>query len=127
MTRRMLAALLLSIPLAACQTLQGGGTGGEDKFTATYLQTHLKPGVTTVEQVRQLYGKPDTTQEGPRGPSMWTYSPSNKATSDLLSSAMGAFGLGAASSITGATQEDGRRLYIHFENHKVSDYSLSHH
>lgn len=125
MTRRMLAALLLSIPLAACQTLQGGGTGGEDKFTAAYLQTHLKPGVTTSEQVRQLYGKPDTTQEGPNGPSMWTYRPRNTANADLLSSAMGAFGLGAASSLTGAAPADSYTLFIHFQNNKVSDYSLS--
>ncbi len=124
MTRRMLAVLLLSIPLAACQTLQGGGTGGEDKFSVAYTKTNLKPGVTTVDQVRQMYGKPDSAQEGPKGPSMWTYSSSNNATSDLLSSAMGAFGLGAASSIAGGAQDD-RRLYIHFENYKVSDYSVS--
>ncbi|WP_341667255.1 hypothetical protein [Alcaligenes sp. SDU_A2] len=122
MTRRILVALLLSIPLTACQTLQGGGMGGEDKFTASYARTHLKEGVTSVEDVRRIYGPPHSVDEGPTGPTMWVYRPDeNNPTSDLLSTAMNALGAGAIST---AAPTKNRVFFVHFERNKVSSYSL---
>ena len=119
MLRRSLLMLTLCLPLAACQTMGGNG---EDKFSTAFLNANLKKGVTTPEQVRSIYGTPDSESDHPDGPYMWTYTESS--TSRYLSSALSAVGLGSASSAASAASKNPRRLSIFFSRSRFDSYIL---
>ncbi|KDD50883.1 hypothetical protein L533_0733 [Bordetella bronchiseptica OSU553] len=119
MIRRLLLILMLCVPLAACETLQSG-QGGADKYSPTALRENLKKGVTTVEDVRRIYGEPRSIDQGPEGVTMMVYDP-DTSRNDMLSTAMSAVGLG---SVGGAARPESRSLYVHFERNRVVSYSL---
>ncbi len=59
--------VMLVILLSGCSS-----TGGEDKYSATYVQSHIKEGKTTKAEVQQLYGVPDDNQKSSQG-TTWIY------------------------------------------------------
>ena len=123
MLRKTLFILGVCLSLSACQTISGGNSiGGEDKFTPAALSKNLITGVTTSQEVRAMYGTPSSTQEGKNGPSMWVYHP-DRGFNELLEQAVSFVPIYGGSTAVDQVKKD-RTLYIHFENNRVSDYSL---
>lgn len=119
MLRKLFLTLGICMSLAACQTLSGGGS---DQYSAESLSQNLKVGVTTSQEVRNLYGKPDYTSDGPSGPSYWSYR-LDSGTNSMIQQAVGFIPVFGVSSVADQLQEN-RSLHIHFENNRVSSYSL---
>lgn len=55
---RLVLAVILS--LSACA---GKTTGGEDKFSISYVESHIVKGKTTQREVQSLYGVPDDNEK----------------------------------------------------------------
>lgn len=118
MLRKTIIALAICLPLTACETMKGGSA---DQYSPAAIKQNLVIGTTTSEQVRSIYGTPESTQEGPNGPSLWVYEAGSSSTADAIQSAANMLGFGSAAS----QFSDERNLYIHFERNRVSSYSLS--
>ena len=64
---------LVSFAIAAVILLSGcSSLGGEDKFSDSYIKSHIVVGKTTKAQVQQLYGVPDTNEKTSGG-TTWIY------------------------------------------------------
>jgi len=118
MLRKIIIALAICLPLAACETTKGSSS---DIYSPAALKQNLKSGITTTEEVRKIYGTPDSTLEDANGPRMWTYDPSDSTANKAIQSAAQMLGFGTEASHL----EDQRSLSVHFENNRVSSYSLS--
>jgi predicted small secreted protein len=118
MLRKIIIALAVCLPLTACETMKGSST---DIYSPAVLKQNLKVGVTTPAEVRSIYGAPESTSEGPNGPSLWTYQPSKTGANSAIQSAASMLGFGSAAS----GFVDNRYLHVHFDNNRVSSYSLS--
>ncbi|MCR0999249.1 hypothetical protein [Serratia rubidaea] len=125
-----------TILLCACSS-----TGGEDKFSASYVQSHIVKGKTTKAEVQQLYGVPDDNTKSSNG-TTWGYNKNADYSSvsslasyipgaGAVSSALGMANTASEASSTvgkisdkqsGNTETRGKRLYIHFDNNNVVDY-----
>ncbi|MBK4784745.1 MAG: hypothetical protein FT714_11030 [Pantoea sp. Pent] len=127
---------MLVILLSGCSS-----TGGEDKYSATYVQSHIKEGKTTKAEVQQLYGVSDDNQKSFQG-TTWIYE--KNADCSIASSLLGYIpGAGAVSGAlgmansasevsstagkmadkrSGNTEIHGNRLYITFNNSDIVDY-----
>lgn len=124
MLRKTLLTFGVCLSLSACQTISGGNSmGGEDKYAPAVLSKNLVTGVTTSQEVRAIYGTPNSTQEGKEGPSLWVYNP-DTGFSNLLDQAASLIPLYGTNAAADQFKND-RALYIHFENNRVSSYSLS--
>lgn len=119
MLRKMFLTVGIFMSLTACQTLSGGG---DDKFSTVALAQNLKVGVTTSQEVRAIYGKPDYASDGPSGPEYWKYY-IDRNTNNLIDSALTLLPIGGASMATDNMRND-RDLHVHFENNRVSSYSI---
>ncbi|MEB5835410.1 hypothetical protein MXF26_03965 [Pantoea dispersa] len=128
--------VMLVILLSGCSS-----TGGEDKYSATYVQSHIKEGKTTKAEVQQLYGVPDDNQKSSQG-TTWIYEKNAdySSASSLLGyipgagAVSGALGMAnSASEVSstagkmadkrsGNTEIHGNRLYITFNNSDIVDY-----
>ncbi len=127
-----------ALVLTACSS---GITGGEDKYSTTYVQSHITEGKTTQAQVQSLYGVPDDNEKSSHG-TTWVYH-KNGNLSDVsslagyipgasaVSSALGmantaSSASSSASKVAGKTSGDteihGNRLYITFNNQNVVDF-----
>ena len=133
----MLAATMLS--LAACTS---GGGMLEDKFSQSYIESHLFKGKTTMQEVQALYGQPFrlSTQGGNRV--YWTYRPEQSGTMGILTNiARVVPGVGmsnalvtaneertqlqhAADATSGNTEVRGSSLDLVFQNGVLVDWSL---
>jgi hypothetical protein len=120
MLRKTLFALGICFALSGCETLSGS-TG--DKYSTTALRQNIKIGVTTSEDIRAMYGRPDYVVDGPNGPEFWSYEVDRGANSMLQTAAsfIPVFGASAAADQVG----DSRTLSISFEKNRVSSYNLS--
>ncbi|SFC09159.1 hypothetical protein [Kosakonia oryzae] len=127
-----------AILLSACSSMGGGG---EDKFSASYVQSHIVEGKTTKAQVQQLYGVPDDNQKSSNG-TTWIYfkNADYSSVSSLagyipgagaVSSALGMANTASSASSTasklsdksnGNTEIHGDRLYITFNRSDIVDY-----
>jgi len=90
--RKMQAILtgMTLVALTACDA--SGGNQSMKNATATSVNSNIHDGVTTADQVRQIYGTPqETSYEG--GNEVWDYN-FGASTSDGLSIAQKAVGLG---------------------------------
>lgn len=120
MLRKIFLTVGICMSLTACETLSGGG---DDKYSTTALTQNLKIGVTTPQEVRNIYGKPDYTSEGPGGPEYWRYNVDTN-TNSLIDQAMSLLPVGGASALTDPMKNN-RNLHVHFEKNRVSSYSIS--
>lgn len=120
------------ILLSGCSSM-----GGEDKFSDSYIKSHIVVGKTTKAQVQQLYGVPDTNKKT-SGRSTWVYK--KNADFNTISSLTGYIpGTGAISSAlrigdsasevskisdkrSGNTEVHGDWFYITFNESDVVDY-----
>lgn len=121
MLRRLSSLLLLCVPLAACQTPQGKA-GEVDPYAQSYLQETLKPGITTREDVRLLFGAPDSVQNGSSGPWLWVYY-ADIGRTNVFSYALRNLGLG---SLLGTPSGPGLSpsLFVRFEGNTLAQYIL---
>lgn len=128
MIRRLFLMLLLS-SLAACQTMQGGGTAGANMYDRAYLRANLKVGQTTPAEVEKMFGAPHYRQDEAEGPGMYSYDESRSNQSGLVSQALSAVGLGGNANMAATNAVDaqnrGRSLSIHFNKGRLSSYSVS--
>lgn len=122
MLRKIIISLAVCLPLAACETLSGGG--GSDKYSPAALKQNLKPGVTTPAEVRKIYGTPDYTSEDSNGPSLWAYNV-DADTNSAIRSAANMLPYVSGLYATADSMTKGRNLSVHFSNNRVSNYSLS--
>lgn len=122
MIRKILLGLGVCMSLTACQTISGGGN---DIYSPAELSKNLKVGVTTSEEVRGIYGKPNQTSSGPTGPDLWVYRVDEGANS-LIDQAISFLPIGGVSTVAGTMQEN-RSLFVHFENNRVSSYAITNH
>lgn len=126
-----LVAVLL---LAGCSS-----TGGEDKFSADYIKTHVVPHQSTQAQVQQLYGVPDGQDSSSDGSTTWKYRKGGNLDSasslagyipgaGAISSALGMAtsanhasdaASSASAKMSGDTSHHGDSLYIYFDKNKV--------
>ncbi|MDD7998679.1 hypothetical protein FEI17_05165 [Kosakonia radicincitans] len=126
-----------AILLSACSSMGGG----EDKFSASYVQSHIVEGKTTKAQVQQLYGVPDDNEKSSNG-TTWVYHKNADYSSvsslagyipgaGAVSSALGMANTASEASSTagklsdkrsGNTEIHGNRLYITFNRNDVVDY-----
>ncbi|AUL48782.1 hypothetical protein BTL55_18760 [Bordetella trematum] len=120
MLRKIFLILGVCMSLTACETLSGGKG---DKFSTAALAQNLKVGVTTSEEVRSLYGKPESTSYGPSGPEYWRYDVDSN-TNSLIDQAMNLLPVGGTSAVTEQVTSN-RALHVHFEKNRVSSYSIS--
>ncbi|MDU3756597.1 MAG: hypothetical protein E7G34_24450 [Klebsiella pneumoniae] len=115
--------------------------GGEDKFSASYVQSHIVEGKTTKAQVQQLYGVPDSNEKSSNG-TTWVYYKNTdySSVSTLASYIPGAGAIGSALDMantaseasssagklsdkrSGNTEIHGNRLYITFNQNDVVNY-----
>lgn len=116
-------------------------TGGEDKYSASYVQSHLVKGKTTKTEVQQMYGVPDSNQKSSHG-TTWGYRKNADYSSvsslagyipgaGAISSALGMANSASEASSTasklsdkrsGNTEIHGTRLYITFNERDIVDY-----
>lgn len=144
LARGLLIVFAIAAPLTACQTLQGAGT---DKFSAQSLQTNIKIGVSTPEDIRNIFGAPDNFVDGVDGPSYWVYDLNNtgvrKTTGNLMKTMGTALELVGLSDSNTAYKvrtkgneslqtvnkamynvQDAGVLYVYFKNNRVTNYSI---
>ncbi|QKJ85726.1 hypothetical protein PMPD1_0754 [Paramixta manurensis] len=62
--KKVILGLLMVLTLSACS---GGMMGGEDKYSTTYIKSHIVEGKTTKSEVQGLYGVPDSNSESAYG------------------------------------------------------------
>ncbi|MVW77721.1 hypothetical protein [Bordetella sp. 02P26C-1] len=120
MLRKTLFALGICFALSGCETLSGS-TG--DKFSPTALRQNIKIGVSTPDDIRAIYGRPDYVVDGPNGPDYWAYDVDD-TTNSMIQKAVSfipVYGAGEAARQVG----DDRDLSIYFQNNRVTSYSLS--
>lgn len=130
--------LAVILSLSACS---GGMTGGEDKFSTSYVESHIVKWKTTQSQVQSLYGVPDDNQKSSGGVT-WVYYKNgnlNDASSltnyipgaSAISSALGMASMADSASsqankvsgkMSGNTEIRGKRLYVTFDNNNTVDY-----
>lgn len=127
--------------LAGVLLLSGCSTGGEDKYSTSYVQSHITQGVTTQAQVQSLYGVPDDNEKSSQGTTWVYYKNGNMDNASSLvgyipgaSAISSAFGMAntassasdSVSKVTnkssGNTEIHGKRLYITFNNQNIVDY-----
>lgn len=120
MLRKTFLAVGICMSLTACETLS---VGGNDKYSTAALAQNLKIGVTTPQEVRNIYGKPDYTSDGPSGPTYWRYNV-DEATNSIINQAMNFLPVGGAGAVADQMANN-RNLHVHFEKNRVSDYSIS--
>lgn len=120
MIRKTLFALSICFTLSACETLTGS-TG--DKFSTAALKENIKPGVSTPQDIRALYGTPDYTADGPKGPEFWSYDIDEDTNSviDTAVSFIPVFGANKAADQV----KNSRSLSVYFDNNRVNSYSIS--
>lgn len=126
----MVALTVGSLLLSGCSSM-----GGEDKFSNTYVDSHIIKGKTTKTEVQSLYGVPDENSKN-SSDTTWVYRKNSGLSSvqglagyipgaNAVSSALGmANTAGEASSSAskmmdksnGSTEIHGTRLYITFNN-----------
>jgi hypothetical protein len=114
---------------------------GEDKYSASYVQSHIIKGKTTKAEVQNLYGVPDDNDKSSNG-TTWVYHKDSDYSSmsslagyipgaGAVSSALGMANTANDASSTagkladkrnGNTEIHGNRLYITFNNDNVVDY-----
>lgn len=121
MLRKTVFALSICLSLTACETM---GSAAGDKYSTAALRENLKVGVTTPEEVRALYGKPDYTVDGPNGPEYWAYNVDDD-TNSLISQAASFLPYIPGSSAAQSQVTQDRSLNVHFENNRLTSYSLS--
>ncbi len=131
--KKISSSILLScaffMPLTGCQTIQDGvgvlGVGGDNKYDMKYLKANLKVGVTTSEQVIELFGKPSYQVNGSNGPTYFSYDEGVTASGNLIGSAMSSIGFGNIAGTVQSVKEGKKRdLHIHFRNNKVSNFEV---
>jgi len=83
----ILAAMLTT----ACAGGPGAMGGGEDKYTAAYVNAHIVVGKTTQEEVKALYGVPDKSSQSSSSRTSWNYKKHGAlyAIADLVNAAPG--------------------------------------
>ncbi|OIV47705.1 hypothetical protein BK025_02110 [Sodalis sp. TME1] len=132
----LVLAVILS--LSACA---GGTTGGEDKFSTSYVESHIVKGKTTQSEVQSLYGVPDDNEKSSNGvtwvyhkngnlddaSSLTSYIPGASAISSALGMATMANSASSQANkvsgkMSGNTEIHGNRLYITFDNKSTVDY-----
>lgn len=69
--KKIMLGLSITLLLTACSG--GGIMGGEDKFSATYVQSHIIKGKTTMPEVQAIYGVPDEQSKNSYGNTSWKY------------------------------------------------------
>lgn len=120
MLRKIFLTVGICMSLTACETLSGGG---DDKYSTAALAQNLKVGVTTSQEVRNIYGKPDYTSDGPSGPEYWAYDV-DENTNSFIEQAMNFLPVGGTGAVTDQVTNN-RTLHVHFEKNRVSSYSLN--
>lgn len=120
MLKNVALVMAFCLPLAACQSAPTAQP--DQKYSPTFLKQNLKRGVTTSEQVRSMFGRPNSTLEGENGPSMWSYTPDRGRNAVIRQAAHFIPVFGASHAAEAATTD--KNLTIHFDNNKVSSYSL---
>jgi hypothetical protein len=133
---KMLCALAITL-ISGCASM-----GGEDKFSASYVQSHLVPHKTTQAQVQAIYGVPDSQTTYSDGSYRWSYDKTGNlsAASNLVGYIPGAGAVGsalgmahsaneassaastAAGKVNGDVENHGNSLSIHFGKDKVLSY-----
>ncbi|MFS6933787.1 hypothetical protein [Klebsiella oxytoca] len=132
-TGYIIAAVIL---LSGCSSV-----GGEDKYSASYIESHLVKGKTTKAEVQQLYGVPDTNDKSSNG-TIWVYRkgadynsvssltryiPGTEEISSVLGMASTASEVSSTASKladkrSGNTEIHGDRLYIAFDESDIVEY-----
>ncbi|WP_110946904.1 hypothetical protein [Pseudomonas bohemica] len=135
MKTKLLCALAVTL-IAGCSSM-----GGEDKFSATYIKSHIIPNKTTQSEVQAIYGTPDSQYTHSSGSYSWSYNKSGNLSdaSRLASYIPGAGAVSSALSMTnyangasdavsiatgkvnGDTEHHGNNLTIWFNKNKVVD------
>ena len=99
MKKNVFSILLISalfLTFTGCQTMQDSvrimGVGGDSKYDMSYLKANLKEGVTTSEQVIELFGQPNYQESDKKGPVSFTYDEGKTKSNALLQSAMSTIG-----------------------------------
>lgn len=132
--KTILVAVTMMLLLAGCSSV-----GGEDKFSRSYVTSHIIPDKTTQAEVQALYGTPDDQNVSSDGDYEWIYNKSGNL--DTASSVMGyvpgasaiSSALGMASSASSAsdsmTKASGKmsgdtnyrasHLFIRFNKNKI--------
>ncbi|MFJ5299276.1 hypothetical protein ACIQAL_22450 [Pseudomonas sp. NPDC088368] len=136
MKTKMLCALAITL-ISGCASM-----GGEDKFSATYVQSHLIPHKTTQAQVQAIYGVPDAQSTYSDGSYYWSYQKNGNlsAASNLVGYIPGAGAVGsalgmansanqasnaastAAGKVNGNVENHGDSLRINFGKDKIVSY-----
>ncbi|NDL61896.1 membrane lipoprotein lipid attachment site-containing protein [Acerihabitans arboris] len=136
--KKVFFGLLMVLVLSACS---GGMMGGEDKFSTSYVESHIVKGKTTQQEVQRLYGVPDTNEKSSNGVT-WVYRKSGNLSdassltgyipgTGAISSALGLAGAANSASsqankvsgkMSGNTEIHGDRFYVTFDNNNIVDY-----
>lgn len=130
--------LMMVLALSACS---GGIMGGEDKFSTSYVESHIVKGKTTQQEVQRLYGVPDSNEKSSNGVTWVYHKTGNLSTASSLtgfipgtsaiSSALGMAGTAnsassaatkASGKMNGDTEIHGDRFYVTFDNNNIVDY-----
>lgn len=139
--KKAVFGVLLALALSACS---GGMTGGEDKFSTSYVESHIIKGKTTQSEVQSLYGVPDSNSRSVGNATTWRYQKNGNLSTvssltnyipgtSAISSALGMAGTASSASsaatkasgkMTGDTEVHGSYLYITFSNNVVDYWSL---
>jgi hypothetical protein len=99
------------------------GVGGDSKYDMSYLKANLKEGVTTSEQVIELFGQPNYQESDKKGPVSFTYDEGKTKSNALLQSAMSTIGYGnVGNTVQDLKRGKQRSLVIFFKNNKVYDF-----
>ena len=130
MKKNVFSILLISalfLTFTGCQTMQDSvrimGVGGDSKYDMSYLKANLKEGVTTSEQVIELFGQPNYQESDKKGPVSFTYDEGKTKSNALLQSAMSTIGYGnVGNTVQDLKSGKQRSLVIFFKNNKVYDF-----
>ncbi|WP_158783472.1 lipoprotein [Pantoea sp. BAV 3049] len=132
--KKILCTVLAVLVLSGCSS-----TGSEDKFSASYLNSHVVENKTTQAEVQSLYGVPDDQTVHSDGTAYWYYDkngtlntasglagyiPGAGAISSALGMANTANSASSAASkasgkMSGNTEYHGDRLQISFDKNKI--------
>ena len=136
MKTKLLCALAVTL-ISGCASM-----GGEDKFSASYVQSHIIPHKTTQAEVQALYGVPDGQSTYSDGSYYWSYSKTGNlsAASNLVGYIPGAGAVGsalgmansanqasgaastAAGKVNGDVENHSNGLTISFNKNKIVDH-----
>ncbi|MBW1251240.1 hypothetical protein ACQV2E_00770 [Pantoea allii] len=132
--KAILVAVTMMLLLAGCSSM-----GGEDKFSRSYVSSHIIPNKTTEAEVQALYGTPDNQFSSSSGGYSWSFNKGgNLSTASSVmgyvpgaSAISGALGMATSASnasdtmtrasgkMTGDTSHHGSNLEINFNKNKV--------